>query len=349
MKKIDSTFPFPPVHKKVTVGFDGYVDRITRVMRSQDEQFATLTEFGQYIQGRANRSGSLEVRTVAEKAGGNMPVFSQALSELGVSIHCIGAMGYPEVLPVFQPLARKCTLESVSDPGYCQALEFDDGKLMLADNEGIEKLDFKLVLDRLGEEHLMELLKGSDMIALLNWSEMKESLSIWRGLAENFFPRLPKGEKSLFIDLSDCTGRAPVDIQEVIQLIVGFGRQFDVSISFNRNEAERVAEVGELKWNSTEELVLGLRRFLGCQRLVLHLVDGCYCAGEDGLHIQPNRYIEHPVLSTGGGDNFNAGFAYGLLCGMDCDGCVRIANNVASFYVAHGHSPNPGELAEWME
>lgn len=348
MKTNNNIFPFPPAHKKVTVGFDGYVDRITRVMRSQNEQFATLSEFGQYIQSRANRSGSLEVRTVTEKAGGNMPVFSQALSELGVSLHCIGAMGYPEVLPVFQPLSKKCTLESVSAPGYCQALEFDDGKLMLADNEGIEKLDYKRLLDRLGEEHLMQLLQDSDMIVLLNWSEMKESLSIWHGLAENFLSRLPPCEKSLFVDLSDCTGRPSADILAIVRLISSLSQRFDVSISFNRNEAERVAQVSNLSWNSTDVLVSELRRALGCRRLILHLVDGCYCAGEDGLHIQPNRYIEHPVLSTGGGDNFNAGFVYGLLCGMDCINCIRIANSVASFYVAHGYSPDPDALIRWM-
>lgn len=349
MIRIEGASTLPSVHKKVTVGFDGYVDRIIRVMRSQEAQFETLIQFGQYVQSRANRSGSLELRTVAEKAGGNMPVFSQALSELGVSVHCIGAMGYPEILPVFQSLGRNCTLESVSDPGYCQALEFDDGKLMLADNEGIEGLDYQLLVGRMGKEHIMELLDCSDMIVLLNWSEMKESLSIWHGLKEDVFSRLPHGQKSLFIDLSDCTGRTSEDIQEVVRLISEFCEQFDVSISFNRNEAECIAQVVGLRWNSMEELVSALQAVLGCHRLVVHLVDGCYCGCDGELLVQNNRYIAHPVLSTGGGDNFNAGFVYGLLCEMDCSDCIRLANGVASFYVANGHSPKPEELVEWMK
>ncbi len=338
-----------PRGKKVVVGFDGYVDSIVRVMRSKDDQFNTLTEFGDYIQGRANRSGSVELRQVVEKIGGNMPIFSNALSRLGVDVTCIGAMGYPEVLPIFQGLGDRCDLKTVSNPGYCQALEFDDGKLMLASNEDIDNLSYRTIVDRAGKDYLREVFQRSDLIVLLNWSEMKQSLSIWHGLEEDFFSRMEgKENKQIFMDLSDCSIRPPEDVKDIARLIGTLSRSFDVSLSLNQNEAEHLARASELPPASIEETVSLLHRALGCRRLIVHLVDRCYCAYQDEMYMERSRYIEHPVLSTGGGDNFNAGFVFGLLCGLDCGGCIRIANSVSSFYVSHGYSPAPEELRGWI-
>lgn len=337
------------MNKKVTVGFDGYVDNILRVRRSADSFFSTMTEFGQYIQSRSHRSGSLELHKTVEKIGGNMPIFALALARLQVDVSCVGALGYPEISPVFHPLTELCSIKSVSDPGYCDALEFDDGKLMLALNEDIESLNYPLLLERAGREYLMEVFRGSDMIVMLNWSELKGSLSIWNGLNRDFFGKLSDRKRDLFIDLSDCSGRTAEDIAEAVRLIREFSEYFHVSLSLNRNEAERIAQVCGISWETLEEAVMGLYDHLGCTRVILHLVDRCCCAFEKELLMQRTRFIRHPVLSTGGGDNFNAGFAYGILRGLSCDDCIRLANSVSSFYVANGYSPTPDEVCNWYE
>lgn len=342
-----------PVHstteKKVVVGFDGYVDSILRVCRSQSSFFSTLDEFGRYIEGKANKSCSLELKQVTEKIGGNMPIFSQALAKLGVPVSCIGAMGYPDVLPLFHTMPPNCRLLSVSEPGHCQALEFDDGKLMLANNEEIAQLDYSLLLQRTGKEILFSLFDSSDMMVLLNWSELQGSLSIWKGLEQDIFPYLSHKKRFAFIDLSDCSCRSAEEIREAVRLMQRFSRRFDLTLSMNRNEAERVAEAENISYGSIEALASQLYTRLHCSRLVIHLLD-CSCYVSDGqVRHRKNFHTPHPVISTGGGDNFNAGFAFGLLHGLSCAECVDFAHSVSGFYVSHGYSPSREELFHWLE
>lgn len=334
--------------KVVTVGFDGYVDSILRVKRTEKEFFATLSEFGRYIEGKANRSASLEMHKVTEKLGGNMPIFSLALAKLGAKVSCIGALGYPELHPAFAPLEKACEVQSVCGPGFCQALEFDDGKLMLADNEDIAHLDFDLLRSRVGKDALESLYERCDMLVLLNWSELAGSLSLWNGLEDEVFDRLSDKKRSAFIDLSDCTPRSDADILEAVGLMKKFSKRFDLTVSFNRGEAERVAQAIGVTAETIDALAEALYNAIGCTRLVIHLLDCCYCVFENEVHMQKNRHIEHPVLSTGGGDNFNAGFVYGLLSGENCERCMLLANSVSGFYVSHGHSPDLNELTAWI-
>ncbi|MDO8685897.1 MAG: hypothetical protein Q7J78_04410, partial [Clostridiales bacterium] len=66
-----------------------------------------------------------------------------------------------------------------------------------------------------------------------------------------------------------------------------------------------------------------------------------------------NFYISQPKLSTGGGDNFNAGFCWAMLMNMDISSSLIIANAVSGFYVKNGYSPGREEvidfLHEWYE
>lgn len=335
--------------KNVVIGFDGYIDRILRVRRSRDTFFSTLSQFGQYIEGKANKSCSLELKQITEKIGGNMPIFSQALAKLGVPVNCIGAMGYPEVLPLFHTMDSNCRLLSVSDPGICQALEFDDGKLMLANNDQIEQLDYPLLLQRAGKENLFSLFDRSDMMVLLNWSELKGSLSIWKGLEQDIFPYLSPKKRLALIDLSDCSCRSAEEIREACSLMRHFSHRFDLTVSMNRNEAERVAEAENISYGSIEALASQLYTRLHCTRLIIHLLDCSYYVSDGQVQHRKNFHTSHPVISTGGGDNFNAGFALGLLYGLDCADCVDLAHFVSGFYVSHGYSPSREELLHWLE
>lgn len=278
-----------------------------------------------------------------------MPIFSQALAKLDVSVNCVGAMGYPDVLPIFRNMPPNCQLLSVCEPGLCQALEFDDGKLMLANNEDIDQLDYSLLLQRAGKDILFSLFDSSDMMVLLNWSELKGSLSIWNGLEKDIFPYLSPKKRFVFIDLSDCSCRSAEEIREACSLMRSFSNRFDFTISMNRNEAERVAEAENISYGSIEALASQLYTRLHCSRLVIHLLD-CSCYVSEGqVRHRKNFHTPHPVISTGGGDNFNAGFALGLLYGLECADCVDLAHSVSGFYVSHGHSPSREELFHWLE
>ena len=65
------------------------------------------------------------------KLGGNGPIMANALACLGLHVTYLGCLGYPEIDPVFRDFATRATVRSIAEAGHTDALEFDDGKLML--------------------------------------------------------------------------------------------------------------------------------------------------------------------------------------------------------------------------
>ena len=348
LKRLRSTAAVPAV----MVGFDGYVDSIFRVCRQTGEAgtsfFETMAEIGGYIAEKAKKSCSLELQLQTIKLGGNMPIFSQAIAGLGASVNCIGALGSPEILPLFQQMHPNCVLTGVSNPGLCQALEFDDGKVMLARNEGIGSLDYERLTARLSAGRLREMAEQSSVIAFLNWSELQGSSSIWKGFLREILPGISR-RKLLFLDLSDCSQRPVEEVREAAGLISEFAAFIQPVLSLNQNEAEVLTRSIGLPVSDSEAMALRLREALSCSLVVIHHLDGACCAGAEGCFRCANKRIEKPRLSTGGGDNFNAGFVLALLLGLTPGQALFTANAVSGYYVSQGKSPDREELIGWME
>ena len=91
-----------------------------------------------------------------------------------------------------------------------------------------------------------------------------------------------------------------------------------------------------------------IRNYCGIQYLVVHLLDGAYAFSGGKQYYIPNKYVEKPLISTGGGDNFNAGLVYGIMMGMDIEQALAAANATSGFYVVNGKSPTPDELKEYI-
>lgn len=341
--------------KTVTVGFDGYVDSIIKVKYQncdgEAEYFDTMKQFGDYIVQKAQRSCSLELKVVREKIGGNMPIYAKALGRLGMRLNCIGAMGWPEALPLFREgMGEKCRLLSVSQPGSCQALEFKDGKVMLARNEEIEQLDYSVLLQRAGEETLRQSLTEADAVTFLNWSELKGATSIWRGIAAEILPGLPKREKRpMFIDLSDCSSHKEKSVSEMAELLTKFTEYFEVIVSLNRNETEQLADKLGVGGETLSDRARNLKTRFGCEILIVHLPNGCIAFSNQEEISLKNLLISEPRLLTGGGDNFNAGFTFAYLNGLGMREALCTANAVSGYYVANGHSPTRLQLLSWIK
>jgi len=64
-------------------------------------------------------------------------------------------------------------------------------------------------------------------------------------------------------------------------------------------------------------------------------------------------YIAKPVITTGAGDHFNAGFCLGKLLGFDNEGSVLLGVTTSGYYVRYGQSPGIPEivtmLRDWPE
>lgn len=341
------------IDKRVLVGFDGYIDRIYQVKyqceAKETERFDSMESFGRYIAARGERSSSLELQFRQEKAGGNMPNYAHCLARLGVQSYCIGAVGYPEVMPVFGDLAKECMVYPVCEPGICTALEMGSNKLMLADNDQIRQLDYKMMTSRLPETVICSLLENSDMTAFLNWSEMAGAASIWQGVVDHILPKVTvKEHASFFVDISDCSQQTRDEIECLLSILRELAKRFKLMISLNENEAEQLLAKLELQAQDLEAGARLLRSCTGCSVLVIHLLNGALADDGEQTMFVANTVIKHPKLLTGGGDNFNAGFCFAILAGVSLAEALQVGNVVSGYYVYHGESPTLNQLLTWM-
>jgi sugar/nucleoside kinase (ribokinase family) len=339
-------------HKKITAGFDGFIDSIVQVIKKKRDGkasslFTTIKEFGNYIVAKHNASLSLEIEQLTSKPGGNMPIMANALGQLGAVVHCIGAFGHPAIHQVFKNFSSNCHLHSFADPGTATALEFTDGKIMLAQMSELNTFGWDKIKDAIGIDTLVSLYKQSDLLCLLNWSEIDASTGIWKGIINDILPRSSSTDKKQvsFFDLSDCSKRNSEAINEALNLLQEFAKHTKVILGLNKNEAGIIYRALYDKNSKKDLLSTGKKIFekLGIHTLVLHsATEAAAFTNMDTVAID-TFFVAKPKLSTGAGDHFNAGFCAAQLLELDLESSVMFANAVSGYYVRSGTSPSlPG-------
>jgi len=340
-----------------TIGFDGFIDYIVRVVKSKKSKhenvfFKGINEFGAYISEKSGKSCSIEIIGQMTKTGGNMPIMATALGRLGTRVNCIGALGLPDIRREFAGMrADGCALYSIAEPGITTALEFDDGKVMLADMTALDKISWEGIKSAIGEGVLSELYEKSTLIGLVNWSEIENSTEIWEGVLYEILPCLKhRPGRILFFDLADCSKRQGKDIEKVLHLIEKFSAYGRVVLGMNENESRLAyyALTGNSGNESLERVGSGIYKKLNIDTLVIHPVDGSFAWNKDGDHYACNFHIRRPKLSTGGGDNFNAGFCWAMLMGLDITSSLIIANAISGFYVKNGYCGRREDIMDFL-
>ncbi len=120
----------------VVAGFDGFVDTILHAVserRSATEysRLLTLHAFSEKILAASGgRNTNIEMVQRLTKIGGNGPILANALAHFEIPVSYIGCLGSPELHPVFAEFARSIRTFSIAEPGYSDAIEFTDGKLI---------------------------------------------------------------------------------------------------------------------------------------------------------------------------------------------------------------------------
>jgi len=343
--------------KKATAGFDGFIDTIVRVIKTKKKQepsilFNTIKEFGDYILEKQGASFSLETEQPVNKIGGNMPLMANALGQLGVNLNCVGALGYPHIHPVFKNLSSNCTMYSFADPGTSTAFEFNDGKMFLAQMGALNSLGWNEIKEIIGIDTLINLYKESDLLCIVNWSEIDASTDIWKGLLKDVLPQYNKDEKQIaFFDLSDCSKRDDVSITEALMLLKEFSGCTKVILGLNKNEAGLIYKVLYQK-NAEENLQhTGEKIFekLSVETLLLHSSKEAIAWNKENVCTCKSFFINNPVISTGAGDNFNAGFCAAQLLQADLELSLVFANAVSGYYVKTGMSPQLKDVIKFLE
>ncbi|MBI9010124.1 MAG: hypothetical protein JEZ05_08830 [Tenericutes bacterium] len=353
-----------PENLKIIVGFDGFVDEIIHVVdkRMDSENFKridTIEELGNRIVRASGLSTNIELVPTLKKIGGNGPIMCNAFAMHNPSLTYMGALGYPSIDDVFRVMEDKVKLYSFAINGHTDALEFHDGKLMLGKMQSLNNVTYENLLKSVGKEEFVNLLSNTNLFANVNWSMLPNLTTLWKKLVTNILPVLPMREHKpyFFVDLADPEKREDEEIKEALELLKEFSSNFFVVLGLNKKEAYDIANVLDLFDDpslehmqvSLEDLNVALSEYLNIDCVVIHPVDRSCCVVDGQFYMEEGPYIAKPKLSTGAGDNFNAGFMLGLLLGLEPDKALFTGMSTSGFYVRNARSPNFEELYTFMK
>jgi hypothetical protein len=346
--------------RRCLVGFDGFVDTIVSPVALRTgpgdnfTPFGGIAEFGRRILEAAGRSANFELVPRTEKLGGNGPIMAGALLAFGAQVTCAGAFGRGSVHPVFGDLARRARLVSLCEPARTTAIEFPDGKIMFGVTRGLDAITPAGLVAAFGEEGLREALASADLVVLGNWTMIPHMTEVYADLTERVLPGAPaRPERLYFFDLADPEKRSRPDLIGALEAIGRFERHGRVSLGLNLREAQQVAAALGLvapaeDGDGLAAAAAGIRSRLGLSTVVIHPTESAACATPEGAWWVAGPYTSRPLISTGAGDHFNAGFAAGQLLGLGPESCLCLGVSTSGHYVRTGQSPDYADIENFL-
>ncbi|HEX4144134.1 MAG TPA: PfkB family carbohydrate kinase [Pirellulales bacterium] len=341
----------------VLVGLDGFVDEIIAVVDKRHdfdrfEPMRTIAHLGHRILGAAGNSSNLELVVKQVKLGGNGPIMAGALLAVGTRLTYIGSCGSPNIHPVFADLAASARVISIAEPGHTDALEFDDGKIMLGKHSTLKDVCWERLISHVGRQELIELVNASALVAMVNWTMLPHMSDIWAHLADEIFPHTT-GRRRMYVDMADPEKRTAKDIAEALELLHGFDAWVDVTLGLNLKEAREIASVLGIAHEcdaaeGLERLAAAIRSQVGLACVVIHPRGGASAATSDQTASFAGPFVAHPKISTGAGDHFNAGFALGQLLSLSLAESLCAGVATSGYYVRTAHSPTLTDLADFI-
>lgn len=349
--------------KQVLAGFDGFVDTIvtpvaTRIGPAENfSPITTIAEFGQRVLSAAGKSTNIEYYPRMDKLGGNGPIMANAMLAAGTRLTYIGALGNGSIHPVFKNMADRAKVVSLCSPATTTAVEFSDGKLMFGQMKSLDDITYDRICEKLGADAFREELASADLVALVNWTMIPNMTEIFRRMVAEVFSKREKTARRFFCDLADPEKRSVDDLVEALYQIARFESFGRVTLGLNLKEAQQVfAALGMGVSEGDEEGVLrmlaqSIRDRLGVSMVVVHPRKSAACAVDGKTFWTPGPYCDVPLITTGAGDHFNAGFALGQLIDLSPEACLVAGVCSSGHYVRTGLSPSLDELetflAEW--
>jgi len=229
------------------VGLDGFVDKIQKPVKYQDLKGSTyyqsLDEFGNRIQEASNQSAQIELHTNTIKLGGNAPIFANALAELNIRNLCLGTFGSPQIHPVFRQIHPDCKLISLGNAAETNALEFNDGKLILSELSTFHNLDWDEVKEKTNLHELVRAAQRSQLIGLVDWCNLPHATDIWEGVLNEIVQPAAVDNLKFFFDLADPSRKAADEVKKVLSIINQFSEFGEVTLGLNENEALKFGHV----------------------------------------------------------------------------------------------------------
>ena len=345
--------------KRVVAGFDGFVDElIDAVDQRQDaeryQKIDSMARFGEMISAASGRSSLSEIQIRSTDAGGCSVNLSDGLNHLGVGVDYYGTLGQP-MHPAFQTFSEECrSCQSWLDGhGLTLALEFSDGKYMLASMSDLHRFTPSIVQEQVQQGDFKQRCAEADIIILNNWTLYPHMTDIWLYLSEHVFSALPR-RIPLFIDLVNPSSRSRQDIFAMMECLKKMQLHCDCILGVNLNEADLLAKlIGEEPAHGEPQAVLeqiiSLREYLHISEVVAHGVK-VNCVAGVGYTAQDvvGPYCDAPLKSTGAGDRFNAGYCLGQIIGLEAEQRLQLGVATSGVFIRQARSASYDELLQFL-
>ena len=277
-----------------------------------------------------------------------MPNLSAAMTALGAKVNAVGNIGWPNPDAAFDDIAH--ALYTIGSAGTCNALQFDDGKVMLSNMHAADDIDYSKLKHCLGEENMGVLFGKCDALALVNWAEMQRATNLWNGIIEEYLSGSDKKSgRMLLIDLTDCSAKEKHEIVSIADTVKKASEYCRVIWSLNSNEARQLSTALDCVADSEPETAAELLRILDASIVCIHRIGDCIVSCKEGTVTVPGFPVAKPKISVGAGDTFNGGLLWGLGMGLTVFGAGLFANAVASLFVREGKLPTLEETICFMK
>ncbi|MCB2153553.1 hypothetical protein KQI84_01595 [bacterium] len=351
----------PPV---AFAGLDGFIDEIVQVVdkRTDFETYTaipTISDYAARLAGAAGKSTNIEFVLQQVKMGGNGPLMGDALGRLGSRVHYVGALGYPVMHPVFEPLGDYGEVVSITNPGVTIAAEFEDGKIMHGRLESLAEITWDNLIDRMGGIEVMNrMLAATDLVAMVNWTMIPHMTDVLREFSSHASGLGEAEPKLYFFDLCDPAKRTHQDIRDALEVISGFSRGAGQTIlGLNEKESLEVCDALELPHGDHDHAGLLDRAKRLCDQtgipeIVIHPTHSAVAFGPAGEGAIDGPLCKSPRLTTGAGDHFNGGYCFARVLGLPPQQAIAIGKAVSGFYVRECRGPSAEEVvrfcAKWI-
>jgi len=340
------------------IGLDGFVDEILHVVDKRENadkyiRLPTIEQLSQRLAAAAGRSANVELVSQLTKLGGNGPIMANALASFGLKVTYLGLLGFPNLHPVFSDFARCADIYSIAEPGYTDALEFDDGKIMLGKHQSLKQMNWDNIKLRFGLDKFARLISSADLVGFVNWTMLTAMSDIWSSVLRDICPVMNGARRKIFFDLADPEKRTSEDILRALQLIAAFQKYFDVILGLNEKEGYEIGKnLGFTPNTRSPEDLLKLceqiHQLVKVDTIIIHPTSYALASGPDGVALVQGPFTPKPKITTGAGDHFNSGFCLGKLLGFSTELSLLSGVTTSGFYVRSGQSPTIMDLSQTL-
>ncbi len=344
---------------RAVAGFDAMVDSIVRAVdtRTGPDAFtpmARIEQFASRIGAAAGKSINIELAVERVKIGGNGVLMADGLATLGLPVAFIGNIASEAggVHPLFARFASRCaSAHPTSPPGATDACEFADGKVMLGKTAPLKEVTWASVLAAAGgEPALTAMLDGAALFVPVSWTMLPHLNEIWLGVLRGPFASIPRERRPwVFVDLADPAKRTDEELRSAIPILRDLAASTPLCLGLNLAESQRMARTIAAPASDTlPEAARALRAALGFACVVVHRREGAAAATENESAEFAGPFTRTPRMSTGAGDNFNAGFALGWRLGLPLAQALAVGCATSGLYVRKGEASSLDDVAAFL-